>query len=144
MARLTSSDSRNSAKLLVACAGAGGATTTGAGGARTCGGRLSSTVLLDSTDLALGDLVRVESEVRDDERGRVIRAAGLSLVVTRFLSSLGRNKHVRVQNFAHTEMVRLVIPATEPIQYTMVCYRGNPNDRHTAHTTHPRTATPHL
>jgi len=31
--------------------------------------------------LVLADLVLVESDVRDDERGRAIRAAGLSLVV---------------------------------------------------------------
>ena len=48
----------------------------------------------------------------DDERGRAVRAAGLSLVVTRFRSSLGRNKHVRVGYRAHTKMVRVVIPAT--------------------------------
>src|SRR5712692_2780534 len=101
MARLTSSESSSSAKVFGAnsgaggaATGAGGATTTGAGSVRTCGGRASSTVLLDSTDLGLDDLGLVESEVRGDERGRVVRAAGLSLVVSRFLSSLGRtNRH---------------------------------------------------
>jgi hypothetical protein len=46
--------------------------------------------------LALGALV---SAPFDDERGRVDFATGLSLVVTRILSSLGHYKHARVRNF---------------------------------------------
>src|SRR5260370_34842926 len=83
MARLTSSESRNSAKPFRVTSGAGGA-TGGAGGATTTG-------------LGFG---------RDDGRGRGVRAvrgAGLSLVVSRFLSSLGRNNHRPILKFRATE-----------------------------------------
>jgi len=53
----------------------------GTGSVNTCEERDSSTGLVNSTDVVFADLVLIESAVRDDERGRVTRAAGLSLVV---------------------------------------------------------------
>src|SRR5438132_14074023 len=111
MARLTSSESRNSVKPFRVSSGAGGA-TSGAGGATTTG-------------FGFG---------RDDERGRVIRAvraAGLSLVVSRFLSSLGRNKHVRVFEMSRTRRwLELLYPQRGEFSRQWCVTEGNRNDRH--------------
>jgi hypothetical protein len=54
-------------------------------------------------------------------RGRVVRCAGFSLVVSRSESLPGTlQQHVRSKYGAHTDVVRVVIPARPPFAITML------------------------